>query len=61
MGIKACDSPESRESPIRRACWQMGEAIADIFAAVVARSPRLAADQTGQSPSWQTISKAWQR
>ncbi len=51
----------AKQAKLRRACWQMGEAIADIFAAVVARSPRLAADQTGQTPTWETISKSWQR
>ena len=51
----------AEQAKLRRACWQMGEAIADMFAAVAARSPRLAADKSGLSPDWEAISNTWQR
>jgi hypothetical protein len=39
----------------------MGEAIADMFTAVAARSPRLSAERSDESSSWEEITKAWQR
>lgn len=45
---------------LRRACWQMGEAIADMFSAVVARSPRLAEEPASDGPSWEVLARDWQ-
>ena len=44
-----------------RACWQMGEAIADMFAAVARRSHRLAEKPTDDGPNWEAISNGWSR
>lgn len=51
----------AQQARLRRACWQMGEAIADMFAAVVQRSPRLSAESSHDGPSWAELSQAWQR
>jgi hypothetical protein len=51
----------AQQAKLRRACWQMGEAIADMFTAVAARSPRLSAERSDESSSWEEITKAWQR
>ena len=50
----------AQEAKLRRACWQMGEAIADIFAAVVQRSRTLAAEPSTEGPGWEELTKAWQ-
>lgn len=51
----------ANDARLRRACWQMGEAIADMFAAVVHRSPRLAAEPADEGPAWDEIARLWQR
>jgi hypothetical protein len=50
----------AQQAKLRRACWQMGEAVADMFSAVVARSPRLSAENF-DVPTWDDITKAWKR
>ncbi len=44
----------------RRALWQMGEAVADLFAAVTRRVPRLQELPTNDGPTWNELSKQWQ-
>lgn len=51
----------AQRAKLRRACWQMGEAIADMFAAIAARSPRLTAEPPGDESNWEELAKAWQR
>jgi hypothetical protein len=51
----------AQQAKLDRACWQMGEAIADMFAAVVQRSPKLSAEPVNEGPSWEELTKAWQR
>ena len=48
-----------REAKLRQACWQMGEAIADMFAAIVRRSLRLAAEPAGEGPEWEELERKW--
>ena len=50
----------AEQAKLRRACWQMGEAVADMFTAAVARSPRLAAE-IADTPNWTEIAKDWKR
>jgi len=50
----------AQQAKLRRACWQMGEAVADMFAATVARSPRLGAEHA-DTPNWEEIAKDWKR
>lgn len=49
----------AQQAKLRRACWQMGEAIADIFSAVTARSPRLASENADGGLSWEEIARLW--
>jgi hypothetical protein len=50
----------AEKANLRHACWQMGEAIAEMFSAVVRRAPRLAARPADDGPSWEVLSKRWQ-
>jgi hypothetical protein len=50
----------AQQAKLRRACWQMGEAVADMFTDVLARSSRLAAEIT-DTPNWEEIAKDWKR
>jgi hypothetical protein len=45
----------------RHALWQIGEAVAKMFEAAVQRSPRVAKLPTTGGPTWEEISKTWQR
>lgn len=49
----------TEQANFRHALWQMGEAVADLFAATVQRSPSLAALPTGDGPSWDELSRRW--
>lgn len=49
----------AQDAKLRHACWQMGDAIADMFSAVVRRSPRLAAEPAGEGPDWEEIERKW--
>jgi hypothetical protein len=46
---------------LRHALWQMGEAIADMFAAVVQRSPGFAGLPVDESPDWESLTRRWRR
>ena len=48
----------AQQAKLRLACWQMGEAIADMFSAVATRSPRLSAENF-DILTWEEITKAW--
>ena len=43
----------------RHALWQMGEQIAEMFAAVAHRSPPLAALAADEGPAWEETSRRW--
>lgn len=45
----------------RHALWQMGEAVADMFAAVTHRSPRLADLPAETGPTWRDLTQRWRR
>jgi len=49
----------AEKAKLHRACWEMGEAIAGTFSAVVARSRQLAAENASDGPSWEEIANAW--
>ena len=49
----------AHQARLQHACWQMGEAIANMFSAVVDRSPRLADENPSDGPTWEELSRAW--
>ncbi len=51
----------AEKANFRHTLWQMGEAVADMFAAVVERSPRLAGLPADAGPSWDELTTRWRR
>ena len=51
----------AEEAGFRHALWQMGEAIADLFEAVIARQPILQQLPTNDGPTWQQLTRRWRR
>ena len=51
----------AKQANFRHALWQMGEQIAEIFAAVTHRSPQLAALPSDNGPDWNDISARWRK
>jgi hypothetical protein len=49
------------KAAFRHALWQMGEAVAQMFADTVQRSPSLAKLPTGESSDLETLSRQWRR
>jgi hypothetical protein len=49
----------AEQAHLRGACLQMGEAIAEMFVAVLRRSPRLANLPVDDGPSWTELMKSW--
>jgi hypothetical protein len=51
----------AQKADFRHTLWQIGEAIADMFASVVQREPRLSTTRADRSPSWGELSRNWRR
>jgi hypothetical protein len=51
----------AKAADFRHALWQMGEQIAEMFAAVTQRSPQLAALPANDGPGWEEISRRWRK
>lgn len=51
----------AEKAAFRHALWQMGEAVARMFADTVQRSPQLARLPTGETGDWETLSRHWKR
>ena len=49
----------AKQARFRHALWQMGEAVADLFSAVVQREPRLADWPSYDGPTWETLTERW--
>jgi hypothetical protein len=51
----------SQKADFRHALWQIGEAVAEMFAAVAQCEPRLAAAQADRGPSWEELTRRWRK
>ncbi len=51
----------ARKADFRHTLWQIGAAVADMFASVVQREPRLARITAHHNPSWEELTKRWRR
>jgi hypothetical protein len=61
-GLKYPEMVELAEKAnFRHALWQVGEAIADIFAEVVALVPEMDNAYPLDKPNWQTLTRKWKR
>ena len=51
----------AEKANFRHTLWQIGEAVADMFASVLQREPRLADIPVDHNPSWEELTKRWRR
>jgi hypothetical protein len=51
----------AQKADFRHTLWQIGEAVADVFASVVEREPRLSSLRADHTPSWGELSRRWRR